>query len=159
MKDILAILEQNGRATPQEISEITGHTLDDVLTIIGQAEQNRIIVKYKAVVNWDRVDEEEVLALVDVRVAPEREVGFDRIARRIARFPEVHSLDLMSGGYDLSVTVRGRNIQDVANFVATHLATIEEVHGTTTHFLLKRFKTDGTILDEEPGAKRLPLTP
>ena len=110
-------------------------------------------------VNWDRVDDDGVLALVDVRVAPEREVGFDRIARRIARFPEVHSLDLMSGGYDLSVTVKGRNIQDVANFVATHLATIEEVYSTTTHFLLKRFKTDGTILDEKPGAKRLPLTP
>ncbi len=159
MKDILAILEQNARATPEEISEMTGRATEEVRAAIAEAERSRAIVKYKTLVNWDRLGEQEVLALVELRVTPQRDVGFDGVAGRIARFPEVRSLHLMSGDYDLSVLLAGRTMQEVASFVAMKLAALEEVHGTTTHFLLKRFKEDGVILDSEEGVKRLPLSP
>ena len=159
MRDILAILEQNARATPEEISEMTGRAPEEVRAAIAEAERSRAIVKYKTLVNWDRLGEQEVLALVELRVTPQRDVGFDGVAGRIARFPEVRSLHLMSGDYDLSVLLAGRTMQEVASFVAMKLAALEEVHGTTTHFLLKRFKEDGVILDGEEGVKRLPLTP
>ena len=103
MKDILAILEQNARATPEEISEMTGRATEEVRAAIAEAERSRAIVKYKTLVNWDRLGEQEVLALVELRVTPQRDVGFDGVAGRIARFPEVRSLHLMSGDYDLSV--------------------------------------------------------
>ena len=159
MRDILAILEQNARATPEEISEMTGRATEEVKAAIAEAERSRAIVKYKTLVNWDRLGEQEVLALVELRVTPQRDVGFDGVAGRIARFPEVRSLHLMSGDYDLSVLLAGRTMQEVASFVAMKLAALEEVHGTTTHFLLKRFKEDGVILDGEEGVKRLPLSP
>ena len=158
-KSILTILEQNAMATPEEISEMTGRSQEEVREVIAQAERDRAIVKYKAVVNWDRVGEQEVLALVELRVTPQRDVGFDGVARRSARFPEVRSLHLMSGDYELSVLLAGRTMQDIASFVAMKLAALEEVHGTTTHFLLKRFKEDGVVLDGEETARRLPLTP
>ena len=159
MRDILTILEQNAKATPEEISEMTGHTPEEVKDTIAQAERDRTIVKYKAIINWDRAGKEEVMALVELRVTPQRDVGFDGVAKRIARFPEVRSLHLMSGGYDLSVLLVGSTIQELASFVAMKLAVLEEVQGTTTHFLLKRFKEDGVILDGEDVVKRLPLTP
>ena len=159
MRDILAILEQNARATPEEISEMTGRATEEVKAAIAEAERSRAIVKYKTLVNWDRLGEQEVLALVELRVTPQRDVGFDGVAGRIARFPEVRSLHLMSGDYDLSVLLAGRTMQEVASFVAMKLAALEEVHGTTTHFLLKRFKEDGVILNGEEGVKRLPLSP
>lgn len=161
MKDILTILEQNAKATPDEISEMTGHTPEEVQETIAQAQRDRAIVKYKTIINWDRagVGVQEVMALVELRVTPQRDVGFDGVARRIARFPEVRSLQLMSGDYDLSVLLVGPTMQEVASFVAMKLAALEEVQGTTTHFLLKRFKEDGVILDGEEVAKRLPLTP
>ena len=159
MKEILAILEKNARATPDEIAEMTGHTVKEVEGIIALAERDGTIIKYKTLINWDRLGEEEVLALVEVRVTPQRDVGFDGIAQRIARFSEVRSLQLVSGDYDLSVVLVGRSMQEVASFVAMKLAALEEVRGTTTHFLLKRFKEDGVILDGEDEIKRLPLTP
>ena len=136
MRDILTILEQNAKATPEEISEMTGHTPEEVKDTIAQAERDRTIVKYKAIINWDRAGKEEVMALVEVR-----------------------SLHLMSGGYDLSVLLVGSTMQELASFVTMKLAVLEEVQGTTTHFLLKRFKEDGVILDGEDVVKRLPLTP
>lgn len=159
MKEILAILEQNARATLDEIAEMTGHTVKEVEDIIAQAERDKAIIKYKTLINWDRLGEEEVLALVEVRVTPQRDVGFDGIAQRIARFSEVRSLQLVSGDYDLSVVLVGRTMQEVASFVAMKLAALEEVRGTTTHFLLKRFKEDGVVLDGEDEIRRLPLTP
>jgi len=159
MRDILTILEQNAKATPEEISEMTEHTPEEVREAIAQAERDKTIVKYKAVINWNRAGEEEVMALVELRVTPQQDVGFDSVAKRIARFPEVRSLHLMSGGYDLSVLLVGSTMQELSSFVTMKLAILEEVQGTTTHFLLKRFKEDGVILDGEDGVKRLPLTP
>ncbi len=118
MKDILTILEQNAKATPEEISEMTGHTPEEVQETIALADRDRTIVKYKAIINWDRVGEQEVMALVELRVTPQRDVGFDGVAKRIARFPEVRSLHLMSGGYDLSVLLVGSTMQELASFVS-----------------------------------------
>ena len=159
MKDILAVLEQNAKATPEEISEMTGQTPEEVREIIAEAERDKTIVKYKTMVNWESLGEEVVMAHVEVRVTPQRDVGFDSIAQRIARFPEVRSLYLMSGDYDLSVLLVGRSMNEVGNFVAQKLAALEEVRGTSTHFLLKRFKEDGEILDVEDKVRRLPLAP
>lgn len=159
MKDILAVLEQNAKATPEEISEMTGQTPEEVREIIAEAERDKTIVKYKTMVNWESLGEEVVMAHVEVRVTPQRDVGFDSIAQRIARFPEVRSLYLMSGDYDLSVLLVGRSMNEVGNFVAQKLAALEEVRGTSTHFLLKRFKEDGEILDGEDRVRRLPLAP
>ena len=159
VRDIFAILEQNAKATPEEISEMTGIPPEQVRETIAKAERDRTILKYKTLINWERLGEEQVLALVEVRVAPQRDVGFDSVARRIARFPEVRSLHLVSGGYDLSVLLVGRTMQEVGNFVAMKLAALEEVHGTTTHFLLKRYKEDGEILEDESRSHRLPMSP
>ncbi len=159
MRDILTILEQNAKATPEEISEMTGRSPEEVEEAIAKAERDHTIIKYKTLVNWESLGEEKVLAQIEIRVTPQRDVGFDSVARRIARFPEVRSLHLVSGGYDLSVILAGQTIQEVGNFVAQKLAALEEVNGTTTHFLLKRYKEDGEILDGGEGVRRLPLVP
>ena len=159
MRDILSVLEQNAKSTPEEISEMTGRPVEEVKEVISQAERDKTIVKYRTIINWDKVGEEEVLALVELKMTPQRDVGFDGVAQRIARFPEVRALHLISGDYDLSVTVVGRTMQEVASFVSMKLAALEEVNGTTTHFLLKRYKEDGVVLDGEEGVKRLPMAP
>jgi DNA-binding Lrp family transcriptional regulator len=159
MRDILSVLEQNAKSTPEEISEMTGHPVEEVKEVISQAERDKTIVKYRTIINWDKIGEEEVMALVELKMTPQRDVGFDGVAQRIARFPEVRALHLISGDYDLSVTVVGRTMQEVASFVAMKLAALEGVNGTTTHFLLKRYKEDGVILDGEEGVKRLPMAP
>jgi len=160
MKRILKILEKDARTTPEQISTMVGLPLAEVRRLIEEAEQKGVIVKYKAVINWEKVDPEQVSALIEVRTTPQRGVGFDAIAERIYRFPEARSVYLMSGTYDLAVQVVGKTMQDVANFVSGKLAPLESVRGTVTHFLLKRYKEDGDILAEEKEVnERLPLAP
>ena len=159
MKDIIAVLENNAKASPEEISELTGRDIQEIEEIIAVAERKKIILGYRAVVNRDLLYGEEVLALVEIRITPQYDVGFDGIAQRIARFPEVRSLQLVSGDFDLSVVVAGNSMQEVASFIAMKLAALEEVKGTTTHFLLKRYKEEGLILNQEEGKRRLPLSP
>lgn len=158
MEEILKILENDARTTPEQIATMTGKSLDEVKDSIKQAESNRSIIKYKTVINWGKLEREEVLALIEVRLQPQREVGFDAVAERIYRFPEVRSAYLVSGMYDLLVIVTGKTMQDVAGFVSRKLATLESVQGTVTHFLLKRYKEDGEILEGDEGPKRQPLT-
>ncbi len=110
-------------------------------------------------INWEKVDKNLVQALIDVKVSPQRDVGFDQIAERIYRFPEVKSVYLMSGAYDLSVAVEGRSLKEVADFVATKLATIDHVLSTTTHFILRKYKEEGVILDDKSEVKRLVVSP
>ena len=157
MKEILTILEKDARTTPQQISTMTGIPLEEVKGAIKKAEEERVILKYKAMINWDKV-EPQVLALIEVRVQPQREVGFDAVAERIYRFPQARSVYLISGTYDLAVLVVGKTMQEVAAFVAQKLAPLEGVQGTVTHFLLKRYKEDGEILEGKEEVKRLPLT-
>ena len=158
MKEVFEILEKDARATPEQISTMTGVPLAEVKRIIEKAEKERTIVKYKAMINWERLGEEQVRALIEVRVQPQREVGFDALAERIYRFPQVFSAYLVSGTYDLAVLVVGKTMQEVAAFVSQKLAPLEGVQGTVTHFLLKRYKEDGEILEGKEEAKRLPLT-
>ncbi len=156
---ILHILERDARTAPTDIAAMVGVDEDEVRRIIRECEEKRIIRKYKTVVDWERAGEEGVLAFIDVRVSPAREVGFDDVAGRIYRYPEVLAVYLVSGGYDLQVVVRGPNLQEVAMFVAEKLATIDRVVSTTTHFLLRRYKEDGEILVEQEEDRRLAVTP
>ncbi len=159
MNEILKILEEDARKTPQQIATMTGIPLSKVKETIKQAERDRTILRYKAMVNWDKLGDEQVTALVEVRLEPQRDVGFDAIAERIYRFPEARSVYLLSGTYDLAVFVTGKTMQEVASFVTQKLAPLEGVRGTATHFLLKRYKEDGEVLEGEERPKRVPLMP
>jgi DNA-binding Lrp family transcriptional regulator len=156
---ILQILERDGRATPAEIATMVDADEAAVARIVQNAEAAQVIRRYKAVVDWDRAGEEDVIAFIDVRVSPAREVGFDDVAARIYRYPEVRAVYLVSGGYDLQVLVKGPSLKDVAMFVAEKLATIDRVQSTTTHFLLRRYKEDGEVLVEAQADRRLLVTP
>jgi len=122
-------------------------------------EEEGIILQYSTLINWEKAGVEQVSALIDVKVTPQRGVGFDDIAERIYRFPEVRSVMLMSGSYDLSVEVTGRNIKEVAQFVSQKLATLEHVQSTMTHFVLKRYKQQGVILENKEKDRRQVISP
>jgi DNA-binding Lrp family transcriptional regulator len=136
---------------------MTGSSVAEVNKAIKQAEKERIILKYKAVVNWERIENEQVWALIEVKVKPEPEAGFDSIAGRIAQFAQVRSVYLASGNYDLLLVVFGKSERTVADFVSQNLAHIEGVEATDTHFVLKRYKEDGELLDGGEGVKRQPV--
>ncbi len=159
MERIFEILENDARTTPEQISTMLGIPVTEVEKTIKEAEKERTILKYKTIINWDKLNKEQVWALIEVKVVPQRDVGFDTIAEYIYRFPEVVSAYLVSGTYDLSLLVRGKSMQDVAKFVSEKLSPLDKVQGTTTHFLLKRYKDDGEILDFPEEIKRLPITP
>lgn len=157
INEILKILETDSRTTPQKIATMTDSTPAEVSKAIKKAEKDGTILKYKTVINWEKAGNEQVNALIEVRVAPQRDVGFDALAERIYRFPEARSVYLLSGTYDLLVLVTGKTMHEVADFVTKKLALIEGVHGTTTHFLLKKYKEDGEILAEGGEIKRQPV--
>jgi len=159
MKQIFEALEKDARLTPEQISTMTGMSVSEVKKAIKKAEQDRAILKYKAVIDWTKLGEEQVWALVEVKVVPQRGVGFDAIAERIYRFPQARSVYLASGTYDLAVLVAGKTMQEIAVFVSEKLAPLETVQGTVTHFILKKYKEDGEILEGGEGVKRLPVTP
>lgn len=156
---VLKLLERDAALTVDEIATMLGQDPEGIATRIKELEQSRVLVRRKALINWARTGEEPVVAVIEVRVSPQREVGFDAIAARIARFSEARSVHLMSGTYELAVEVTGRTMKEVANFVSAKLAPLDGVQGTTTHFLLKRFKEDGEMFDEPDPPPRLPLTP
>ena len=158
IKEILKILENDSRTTTRQIATMTGLSEAEVTKLISQAEQDRVILKYKTVVNWDKVKEErQVSALIEVKVTPEPEAGFDSVAERIYYFPQVRTIYLLSGNYDLLLLVVGKTEKEVAEFVSQKLAHIEGVQGTVTHFMLKRYKEDGEILEGEEEVKRQPV--
>jgi DNA-binding Lrp family transcriptional regulator len=157
IKEILKILENDARTTTKQISTMTGAPTAEVTKLIKKAEQDRTILKYKTMINWEKLGEEMVWALIEVKVTPQRDVGFDAVAERIYRFPQARTVYLVSGTYDLLVIVVGKTMHEVANFVSQKLSPIEGVQGTVTHFMLKRYKEDGEILDREEGAKRQPV--
>jgi len=157
LKDILTILERDARATPRQIAAMTGMPQAEVSRLIKQAQENRTILKYKAIVNWDKVEDEQVWALIEVKVTPEPEAGFDAIAQRIAHLPQVRSVYLASGTYDLWLVVVEKSEHEIGDFVSQKLSHIEGVQGTDTHFVLKRYKEDGEVLDKGAGEKRQPV--
>ena len=160
MDEILEILSRDARISPAEIAKLTGTSVASVKKAIAKYEKNGTILKYKAVLNHDMVKESGsvVRALIEVSVTPQKNVGFDSIAERIYSFPEVTSCYLLSGAYDLLLVVEGENIHTVANFVASKLSPMENVRGTTTHFLLKKYKEDGQVLKKQAGTKRLNIS-
>jgi DNA-binding Lrp family transcriptional regulator len=159
MRQIFETLEQDARLTPEKISTLTGISVKDVKKEIEKAEKSRIILKYKTIIDWGKMGEETVSALVEVKVAPQRDVGFDAIAERIYRFPQVRSVYLASGTYDLAIIVIGKTMHEVAVFVSEKLAPLDTVQGTVTHFILKKYKEDGEVFEGGEGIKRIPITP
>ncbi len=161
MRDILKLLEEDARRTPEQLATLSGRPLDEVISTLKEAEAKGIILGYKALVNWDNVPDEDgqVWAMIEVKVAPQRDVGFDGIAERIGRFKEVSSLYLVSGQFDLSVVIIGKTFNEVGAFVSNKLATMEGVQSTNTHYLLKRYKDGGHWLYKGDEGQRLPFAP
>ena len=166
MREILELLERDAHLAHETIATMTGLPVEQVEAQVAQWQASGVIRRYTAVVDWDRaaaVGEdripEVVTAFIDVSVAPARSVGFDDVAERISRFPEVRSVYLVSGGHDLRCTVTGRSIRAVSDFVSQKLSTIERVQATATHFVLKAYKRDGVAFAEPEPDHRLRVTP
>ncbi|MFC2043776.1 Lrp/AsnC family transcriptional regulator [Chloroflexota bacterium] len=157
LNEILKILERDARVTAEQISTMTGMSSAEAAKLIREAEIDRLILRYKTVINWDKVKNEQVRALIEVRVTPQKDVGFDAIAERIYHFPQVRSVYLVSGTYDLFVMVAGKTNREIADFVSQKLSHIEGVQGTVTQFILKRYKEDGEIMEGEEGVRRQPV--
>jgi DNA-binding Lrp family transcriptional regulator len=159
VKDILGILDQDARTSHEQIAQMTGATLEQVDAQIAELEASGIIHRYKTVINWEKAGRELVYAFIDVKVSPSRGVGFDAVAERICRFPEVASAYLVSGEYDLRLVVTGKTMQEIAFFVSEKLSTIDRILSTASHFVLKRYKVDSDIFDESNEDKRLAVAP
>jgi DNA-binding Lrp family transcriptional regulator len=150
MEEVLEILEKNSKYTCDQIAIMTGKTEEEVKNVIKKYEEENVIVGYTTLVNWENVNKETVTALIEVKVTPQRGEGFDKVAERIYRFPEVKACYLMSGGFDLTVIVEGKTMKEVALFVAEKLAVQESVLSCATHFVLKKYKDKGTIFEKKP---------
>lgn len=160
MDEILEILEKDARATPEEIAKMIKKDASKVKQAIRKYEKEGVILKYKAVINKELIHDEDsdVRALIEVNIVPQKDLGFDKIAERIYSFPEVTSCYLISGTYDLLVVVEGKNMRTVSNFVAEKLSCLENVRGTATHFLLRKYKEDGVILKHREENKRIAIS-
>ena len=156
---ILNILTEDARTPISQIAVMLGEDEATIADTIARLERQRIILKYPALVNWERVDVDQVEAMIEVRVTPQRGEGFEAIAEQIYRFEEVSSVYLMSGGYDLLVNMKARTMRQLALFVAEKLSTIEHVISTATHFVLKEYKDQGVLMDETTEDLRLKVTP
>ena len=159
MDELLKILKSNANETPENIARMLDMTADEVRARIAEYEKNGIIRGYQAIVNEDALDLERVTAVIEVKVTPEREGGFNLIANRIGHFSEVASMYLVSGTFDFLLFVQGRNLQEVAMFVSEKLATIDGVVSTSTHFMLKTYKHHGFMMEQQDEYERLKVTP
>ncbi|RJP28255.1 MAG: Lrp/AsnC family transcriptional regulator [Candidatus Omnitrophota bacterium] len=161
MDEILEILENDARISPEDIGKMLKKNPAKIKQAIKKYEKEGVILKYKTVINKELVREansQGVRALIEVNITPQKDLGFDRIAERIYSFPEVSSCYLVSGTYDLLLIVEGRDLQTVARFVAEKLSPLENVRGTATHFLLKKYKEDGVILKHRDENKRIAIS-
>jgi DNA-binding Lrp family transcriptional regulator len=156
---ILDLLKEDARLSPATIATMLGAEEEAVRAAVADMERDHVIVKYAAAVNWGKVDDGKVTALIEVECTPERGHGFENIAERIYLYPEVKSVYLMSGAYDLLVEIEGKNLKEVASFVSNKLSTIDSVISTKTFFILKKYKQDGIIFEEFEDDHRLPVTP
>lgn len=154
MEEILEILEKNSKYSEEEIAVMTGKPVEVVREAIKKYEEQNVIVGYTTLINWENTSKESVVALIEVKVTPQRGEGFDKVAERIYRFPEVKACYLMSGGFDLTVIIEGKTMKEVALFVAEKLAVQESVLSTATHFVLKKYKDKGSIFEEKPKDDR-----
>lgn len=159
MDELLQLLKKNALETPENLAKMLNLTADEIRARITDYEQRGIIRGYQAVVNEDQLTTSRVTAVIEVKVTPEREGGFNYVAERISKFPEVQSLYLMSGAFDLLLFVAGRDLKEVAFFVSEKLATIKGVNSTATHFQLKTYKANGVLMESQPGHERLKVAP
>ncbi len=157
--EILKILEDNARASCEEIAKMLNISEEDVKKTLEEMEKSGIVLKYKTIINWEKVLEDYIYAIIEVKVSLSREKGYDDIAKRIAKFPEVHAVRLVSGEYDFQVVVKGKSLKDVAFFIAEKISTIPEVRDTVTHFVLRTYKEEGVPLFVDEEDRRLALVP
>lgn len=159
MEEILNILDkEKGNVSRAKIAQMLGMEEKEVADKIEKMEKENVIVGYKTIVNWDKTDKDVVVALIDLRITPQRGEGFDRVAERIYKYPQVKSLYLMSGAYDLSVTIEGKSMKEVALFVAQKLAPMDSIISTATHFVLKKYKEEGIVFEDDEKDTRQVIT-
>ncbi|MDO4295537.1 MAG: Lrp/AsnC family transcriptional regulator [bacterium] len=156
---ILAIIEKNSRIDLKDLATLLGESEVSVANEIAQMEKEHIICGYHTLINWDNTSDEKVMALIEVKVTPQRDMGFDKIAERIYQYSEVDSVYLMSGSFDFMVLIEGKTMRQVALFVSEKLSTIDAVLSTATHFVLKKYKDHGTVLTESKQDERMLITP
>ena len=156
---ILTFIEKNSRFDLKELAIMLGMEEAEVLNEMEALQEEGIICGYHTMIDWDKVDTEKVTALIEVRVTPQRGEGFDAIAERIYKYPEVDSVYLMSGGYDLMVMLQGKTLREVSGFVTNKLSTLDTVISTVTHFILRKYKDHGTILAKKFEDERIQITP
>jgi DNA-binding Lrp family transcriptional regulator len=156
---ILDLLKEDSRRDAELLATMLDVSAEAVRDAIRELEDNNIIVKYATVVNWAKVDQEKVTAVIEVQISPERDHGFDAIAERIYLYPEVKSVYLMSGAYDLQVEIEGKSLREIATFVSNKLSTLERVLSTKTFFILKKYKQDGIIFEDRQGDHRMVVSP
>ena len=157
--ELLSILEKNSRIDFSELAILLGSTEEKVLEEISSLENEGIICGYHTLINWEKTSIEKVMALIEVKVTPQRGRGFDNIAERIYNYPEVKAVYLISGGYDLMVILEEKTLKEIANFVSDKLSTLDSVLSTATHFILKKYKDHGTVLNKEDKDEREVITP
>lgn len=158
-QEILSLINENAKLSADKIAVMLGESKETIEALIQELEETSTLLKYKAVVNWQKAGIQKVSALIDVKVTPQQGCGFDALARRIYQFPEVRSVYLMSGAYDLSVAIEVNTLENVGSFVSKKLAPLDSVVATTTHFVMKKYKEDGIILDDPEQDQRLVITP
>ena len=156
---ILAIIEKNSRIDLKDLAALLGESEAAVANEIADMEKENIICGYHTMINWDNTGNEKVIALIEVKVTPQRGMGFDKIAERIYQYSEVNSVYLMSGAFDFTVIIEGKTMHEVAQFVSEKLSPMDSVLSTATHFVLKKYKDHGTIMYEKPGDERMMITP
>ena len=157
--ELLSIIEKNSRIDLKELAVLLGVTEIDIANEISALEAEGIICGYHTLIDWEKTSIEKVTALIEVKVTPQRGQGFDHIAERIYNYPEVKAVYLISGGYDLLVTLEEKTLREISNFVSDKLSTLDSVLSTATHFILKKYKDHGTILDKKPEDGREAVTP
>ena len=157
--DLLDLLREDCRLPLEKLAIMTGATVEEVAQTIDRLEERHVILRYAPTINWDLTDRERVEAMIQVNTSPQRDTGFDAVAKRIYRFEEVKSVYLMSGSYDLLVLVEARSLKELAHFVSSKLSTLETVTGTSTSFVLKRYKEEGVIFETEKTDNRLVISP
>ena len=158
-EQILAIIEKNSRISVKELAVILGAEEIDVANELKALEEEGIICGYHTMIDWEKMDIEKVTTLIEVRITPQRGQGFDKLAERIYKYPEVNSVYLISGGYDLLVSLEGKSLKQVSSFVSDKLSTLDGVLSTATHFVLKKYKDHGTILGKKYEDTREMITP
>lgn len=154
MEKLLSLLENNAKLTEEQLAAMLSLSAEEVRREIRQYEKAGVIKGYKALIDWDKVDREQLTAFIEVKVTPQRDLGFEQVAERIMQFEEVDSVYLMSGGFDLAVTVSGRSFREVAMFVAERLSPLDNVLSTATHFILRKYKDKGVLFGVEKGDER-----